>query len=150
METRYTYHASAQFHQNHECFVELEHGAPRIVHFSAPPEFGGATGFWTPEHFLLAAVASCFTATFRALAAASKLEFQGIEVGVEGVLEKEIGGFRFTQIIVRPTVILLAEQERQRTERLLEKAEKACLVTRSLSSAVQLAPRILVENLAAV
>jgi len=150
METRYTYHASAQFHQNRECFVELEHGAPRIIHFSAPPEFGGAPGFWTPEHFLLAAVASCFTAMFRAVAAASKLEFQGIEVSVDGVLEKESGGFRFTQIILRPAVIILAEEERQRTERLLEKAEKICPVTRSLSSAVKLESRVLVENLVAV
>jgi len=150
METKYTYHASAQFHQNDRSFVEHEHGAPRILHFSAPPEFGGEPGFWTPEHFLLAAVASCFIATFRAVAAASKLDVQGIEIGVEGVLEKEAGGFRFTKMILRPVAIVFAEQERERTQRLLEKSERLCLVTRSLSSAIEFEPKILVENPVAV
>jgi peroxiredoxin-like protein len=150
METNYSYHASAQWHQHDRGFVELEQGAPRLINFSAPPEFGGEPGFWTPEHFLLAAVASCFVATFRAVANASKLDFQGIEVAVDGMIEKESGGFRFTKIRVKPVAIVFAEQERERTQRLLEKAEKACLVTRSLSCAVELDPKILAEKPVAV
>lgn len=150
MENRYTYHASAQWHQHDHGFVELEHGAPRIINFSAPPEFGGEPGFWTPEHFLLAAVATCFTATFRAVANASKLDLQGIEVAVDGVIEKDSGGFRFTKITLKPVAIILAEQERERAQRLLEKAERICLVTRSLSSTIELEPKILVEKPVAV
>lgn len=150
METRYTYRASAQWHQQDRSVVEHEHGAPRTIHFSAPPEFGGEPGFWTPEHFLLAAVASCFIATFRAVATASKLELQGIEIAVEGVLEKEAGGFRFTKMILRPVAIVFAEQERERTQRLLEKSERLCLVTRSLSSTIEFEPKVLVENPVAV
>ena len=146
METTYTYHASAQWHQHVRGFVELEHGAPRIIDFSAPPEFGGEAGFWTPEHFLLAAVTTCFVATFRAVAAASKLEFQGIEVAASGVIEKESGGFRFTKISLRPVAIIFEDQERERAQRLLEKTEKLCLVTRSLSCSVELDPKILVEK----
>lgn len=150
MEAKYTYTARAQFHQHDRSFVELEHGAPRIVHFSAPPEFGGEPGVWTPEHFLLAAVASCFIATFQAVARASKLDFQGIEVSVEGAIEKDTGGFRFTKLTLRPVLILCAEEERERALRLLEKSEKICLVTRSLSSEVQLESKILVEKPVAV
>jgi peroxiredoxin-like protein len=150
METTYTYHASAQWHQQVRGFVELEHGAPRTIDFSAPPEFGGDPGFWTPEHFLLAAVATCFVATFRAVANASKLDFQGIEVAADGVIEKQSGGFRFTKVSLKPVAIIFAEQERERAQRLLEKAEKLCLVTRSLSCTVVLEPKILVENPIAV
>jgi len=146
MEAKYTYAARAQFHQQGRSFVELEHGAPRIVHFSAPPEFGGESGTWTPEHFLLAAVASCFVATFRAVARASKLDFQGIEVSIEGTIEKDSGGFRFTHLTLRPALIICAEEERERAQRLLEKSEKICLVSRSLSSEVQLESKILVEK----
>ena len=89
METKYNYHASAQWHQHNHGVVELEHGAPRLINFSAPPEFGGEPGFWTPELFFLTAVATCFAATFRAVASASKLDFQGIEIAVDGVVEKE-------------------------------------------------------------
>ncbi|MGO9648730.1 MAG: OsmC family protein [Terriglobales bacterium] len=150
METKYTYHASAQWHQLDRGFVELEHGAPRLVNFSAPPEFGGEPGFWTPEHFLLAAVSSCFVATFRAVATASKLDFQGIEVAVDGVIEKESGGFRFTKVSLKPVVIVYAEAERERAQRLLEKTEKLCLVTRSLSSTVEVEPKVFAEQPIAV
>jgi len=50
---------------------------------------------WTPEHFLLAAMASCYIETFKAVAKASKLDFQGIEVGVDGSLEKDAGGLTY-------------------------------------------------------
>jgi peroxiredoxin-like protein len=150
MQTNYIYHASAQWHQHDRGFVELEHGAPRLINFSAPPEFGGEPGCWTPEHFLLAAVASCFVATFRAVASASKLDFQGIEVAVDGMIEKESGGFRFTKISLKPVAIIFAEHERERAQRLLEKAEKLCLVARSLSCAIQLEPKILAETPVAV
>jgi peroxiredoxin-like protein len=150
MENQYTYHTSAQFHQHDRSFVELEHGAPRIIHFSAPPEFGGEAGQWTPEHFLLAAVSSCFIATFKAVAQASKLEFQGIEVSADGLLERETGGFRFTTITLRPSLILYREQSRETGLRLLEKAERICLVSRSLSAKIVLEPKILIESPVAV
>jgi len=146
MPMQYTYHAKAQFHQHDRSFVELEHAAPRILHFAAPPEFGGEPGVWTPEDFLLAAVGSCFIETFKAAAKASKLEFQGIEVAVEGVIEKQSGGFSFTKIKIQPALIIYEEEVRELGLRVLEKAERICLVTRSLSSSVVLEPKILVEN----
>lgn len=150
MEGKYTYHASAQFHQHDRSFVELEHGAPRIVHFAAPPEFGGEAGVWTPEHFLLAAEASCFIATFQAVARASKLDFQGIEVTVDGVVEKEGGSLRFTKITLHPVLILYRDDTRELGLRLLEKAEHLCLVSRSLSSTIELERKVLVEKPVAV
>ena len=150
MQNKYSYHTSAQFHQHDRSFVELEHGAPRIVHFSAPPEFGGEPGVWTPEHFLLAAVSSCFIATFQAIARNSKLEFQGIEVSVDGLVEKEPGGFRFTKITLNPVLILYRDDDRELSLRLLEKTLGLCLVARSLSSAIVLERKVLVEVPAAV
>jgi organic hydroperoxide reductase OsmC/OhrA len=150
MENQYHFHASAQFHQHDRSFVELEHGAPRIIHFSAPPEFGGEIGVWTPEHFLLAGVTSCFIATFRAVAHASKLEFQGIEVTADGLVERESGGYRFTKITLRPSLIVYREESREFGLRLLEKAERICLVSRSLLSKIELEPKIFVEKPVAV
>jgi organic hydroperoxide reductase OsmC/OhrA len=146
METQYNYHASAQFHQHDRSFVALEQGVPRLIDFSAPPEFGGEPGVWTPEHFLLAAVASCFIETFKAVARASKLDFQGIEVGVDGLLEKEAGGLRFTKITIRPALIIYDDAAQELTLRVLSKSERNCLVVRSLSSTIELESKILVEK----
>jgi organic hydroperoxide reductase OsmC/OhrA len=150
METKYSFHASAQFHQPDRSFVELEHGAPRIVHFSAPPEFGGEPGVWTPEHFFLAAVSSCFIATFQAIARNSRLQFQGIEVPVDGVVEKDGGTLRFTKITLHPVLILYRDEDRELGLRLLEKSERLCLVARSLSGTIALERKVLVEAVAAV
>jgi len=58
--------------------------APNALHFTAPPEFGGLEGRWTPEDLLLTAVASCYTTTFRALADYSKFDYADLEVEVGG------------------------------------------------------------------
>lgn len=146
MQNSCSYHARAQFHQHDRNFVSIEQGVPRLIHFSAPPEFGGEPGLWTPEHFLLASVGSCFIETFKAVAKASRLEFQGIEVGVDGVIEKDRGALRFTRISIRPALILYDDEARELGSRVLEKTERNCLVVRSLSSQVEMNPEILIEK----
>ena len=147
MEKQLRYSAGAQFHQNDRTFVSIEQGVPRVVDFAAPPDFGGEPGVWTPEHFLLAAISSCFVETFKAIARVSKLEFQGIEVGVDGLIEKDPGGLRFTKISIRPALIIYHEKSHELAERVLSKTERSCLIARSLSSEVEVEPKILVENL---
>jgi len=105
-------------------------------------EFHGQAGIWTPEHFFTSAVATCFVTTFQAIAAYSKFEAQALEVSVEGQVEKTEGGFRFTRVTIRPVLAINGESDRERGLRLLEKAEKACLVSRSLQSQILLEPQV--------
>lgn len=150
MEKQYTYRAAAHWTMHKRGIVEAEGNIPRTINFAAPPEFGGEPGLWTPEHLLLAAVSTCFVATFRAVAEASKVEIHGLEVPVEGTIEKQEGGFRFTTITLRPLVSIVKEQDRERVTRLLEKAEKVCLVSRSILATMHLEPKIVVEAPVAV
>ena len=135
MESSYRYKAHAHWTLHKRGILEAEN-IPRTVNFAAPPEFGGEPGLWTPEHLLLGAVATCYVATFRAIAERSKLQASGLEVFVEGVITKEQGGFRFTEIVIRPAITLEREQDRERAQRLAEKAEQACLISRSLSAKI--------------
>jgi len=147
MPTSYSYRATARWTEHTRGIVEAE-GIPRTINFAAPPEFGGEPGLWTPEHLLLASVSTCYVATLRAVAEASKVQFHSLELTVEGTIEKQEGGFRFTRILLRPIVIILKEEDRERMGRLLEKAERVCLVTRSLSCATILEAKILVQEVA--
>jgi peroxiredoxin-like protein len=149
MENRYDYHATATWTQHRRGLVEAESIA-RTINFSAPPEFGGDPGLWTPEHLLVAAVGTCFVSTFRAIAELSKVEVTSMRVSVEGILEKMEGGFRFTKIILKPVVEVPSEQDTERILRLLNKAERACLVSRSLTSEVVLEPVVMAGSLASV
>lgn len=145
MPTMYSYRTTAHWTTHKRGIVEAE-GIPRTINFAAPPEFGGEPGLWTPEHLLLASVSTCYVATLRAVAEASKLEFGSLELSVEGTIEKQEGGFRFTRILLRPVVTIHKEEERERMGRLLEKAERACLISRSLACTTLLEPKILVQE----
>ena len=117
-------------------------GVLSSISFSAPPEFLGEPGRWTPEHFLVAAVASCFVSTFSSMAEKSRLEFASFNMDAEGVLGNEDGIWRFTEIKLRPVVAILNEVDRDRIIRLLGKAEKSCLIARSLQCKVVLFPAV--------
>lgn len=123
------------------------HTLNHVLEFSAPPEFQGRVGFWTPEHFLVGAVASCFISTFSAIAESSKLEFVSLRLEAKGVLEKvEGGGYRFAEISLYPELTIARHEDRERAQRLLEKAERGCLVARSLASKVSVTPAITVSE----
>jgi peroxiredoxin-like protein len=115
------------------------------IAFSAPVEFQGQSGMWTPEHFLAAAVAGCFVTTFIAIAELSKVEVVSLEASAAGVLEKVERGFQFTRVVIRPVLVIGRESDRERALRVLEKTERACLVARSLRSEVTVEPTVLVQ-----
>jgi peroxiredoxin-like protein len=111
----------------------------------APPaDFDGPGDAWSPEHLLMAAVESCFLFTFQAIAHASKLTFVSMELSGEGIVDHIDGITRFSAIVLRPTLRLTSGNDRDRAMRILEKSEKACLVSASLSTPVHLEPEIAV------
>jgi peroxiredoxin-like protein len=113
---------------------------------SAPPkDFDGPGDAWSPEHFLLAAVETCFLFTFRAVAQASKFAFLSFEVSGAGTVDRKDGAMRFTEIVLRPRLRLSRGADRERAMRMLEKGERACLVTASLATPVRLEPEIVIE-----
>ena len=146
MNASYHYRATARWTDGRRGVVEGESLGQEAFAFTSPPEFGGPSGRWTPEHLFVAAVATCFTITFRAIAEFSKFQPLGLEVTAEGVLEKAEGGFQFTRVILRPALTIAQESDRERGLRLLEKTERSCLVSRSLKSQVTLEPTLRVAN----
>jgi peroxiredoxin-like protein len=145
MESTHEYRIEAIGAGGRNGVVHAEGVLPAIS-FSPPPEFQGEVGRWTPEHFLVAAVASCFISTFEGMAQTSRLEFDSLRLAAEGVLTKQDNGWRFTEIRLRPAVSLRKEEDHGRTIRLLEKAEKSCLIARSLQCRVTLFPAVKIEE----
>ena len=106
---------------------------------SAPPkEFDGPGDRWSPEHLFVASVTSCFLLTLRAVAWASKIAFSALDVDSEGVLDRVEGGLKFTEVILRARITVPTGSDHEKVKRVLEKAEKSCLVSRSLNCAVRL------------
>jgi peroxiredoxin-like protein len=113
---------------------------------SAPPaEFGGPGDKWSPESLLVAAVADCFVLSFRAVASASGLTWLALRCEVDGVLDRQDRVTRFTTFTVNASLTISSEIEEAQALRLLEKAERSCLVTNSLSATTHLNATILRE-----
>lgn len=112
---------------------------PSTVEVVTPPEFDkGIAGHWSPEHLFTASVLSCFMTTFLAIADYSKLEYEKFECKAEGILESIEGKFLMTEIILKPIVYIKNHEEIEKTERILHKSEKACLISNSIISNVVL------------
>ncbi|MBF6567860.1 MAG: OsmC family protein [Candidatus Binataceae bacterium] len=113
---------------------------------TAPPaDFDGPGDAWSPELLLMAAVETCFLFTLRAVAAASKVEFKSLDLGGAGTVNREGGVTRFTEIVLRPSVVAPAGSDREKILRVLEKSERACLISASLATPVRLEPAITIE-----
>lgn len=99
-----------------------------------PPEFDGPGGYWSPESLLVASVADCFVLSFRAIARASKLEWTSLSCEVDGELDRVERVTQFTGFSVRAELVIPEGMDPAKAERLLHKAEQACLITNSLKA----------------
>jgi organic hydroperoxide reductase OsmC/OhrA len=100
---------------------------------TSPPQFGGPEGYWSPESMLVASVANCFILTFRAIARASRLEWNSLKCSCEGILDRVDGKTRFTEYHLKATLHLPAGSNEVKAHKILEKANSNCLVTNSLN-----------------
>lgn len=115
------------------------------IKVATPPEFpGGVEGVWSPEHLFVASVVSCFMTTFTAIAEYSKLEFESLDTPADGTMSNENGKFEMTEIILKPKLVIMDENKKDKAIRILHKAEEACLITRSIKTTVHLEPEVLV------
>jgi peroxiredoxin-like protein len=114
-----------------------------ILEVASPPEFQGQANTWTPEHLFVASLNACYMSTFIAIAELSKLEILSFTSTAKGKLEKvEGGGFRITEIVLKPIVAISHERDAERTLRILEKAERHCFISNSITSKVRLETEI--------
>lgn len=110
---------------------------------ATPPEFkGGMSGIWSPEHFFTAAVNSCFMTTFLAIAENSKLEFNSFDCKATGILEQVEGKYLMTKVELEAFLSVPEGTDKEKAERVLQKSEKACLISNSIKSEVHLKTNI--------
>jgi len=109
-----------------------------------PPEFDGPGGYWSPETLLVASVADCFLLSFRSIARGSRFEWQELSAETHGLLERIDGVARFTRMETRARLSIPAGSDPARAKMLMEKAEKICLISNSLSAARHLECEVVV------
>ena len=109
---------------------------------ASPVEFGGPGDQWSPETFLVGAVADCFILTFRAVAAASRLRWTSLQCVVVGTLDRVEHVTQFTNFTLRAHLRIPAGTSADHARRALEKAEHTCLISSSLKATTHLETEI--------
>jgi len=81
--------------------------------------------------------------TFLAIAENSKLEVVSFTAGAKGKLEKLADqGFVMTEITLQPKLVLRNARDAERASRILDKAEKNCLISNSIKAKTKLEPQV--------
>lgn len=113
------------------------------IEVATPPEFpGGVKGIWSPEHLFTAAVNSCFMTTFLAIAENSGLKYLSFTCYSEGILDQVDGKYLMTEVLLRPKLKLADLEDKEKAEKVLSKAERACLISNSIKSTTKVVSEI--------
>jgi organic hydroperoxide reductase OsmC/OhrA len=118
--------------------VELGSKGLPLLHTAPPPRFGGPGDLWSPETLLVGAVADCFILTFQAVTRASGLKWIWIECDVTGTVDRVDRVPRFTTFRLRAHLMVPEGVDAGLARRVLEKAERSCLISNSLNAPVNL------------
>jgi peroxiredoxin-like protein len=116
---------------------------------AAPAEFGGSGDRWSPETLVVAATASCFVLTFRAIAKMSRLPWTSLNCEVSGILDRVDRVIRFTSFAIYASLEVPEGTDREQVKRLLERAEQTCLITNSLKAPCHLETDVRIAHVAA-
>jgi peroxiredoxin-like protein len=117
------------------------------IEVATPPEFAkGMPGIWSPEHLFVAAVSSCLMTTFLAVAENSKLEYISFDCNAVGTIEQVEGKYKVTHITLKPVLVIPPTQREDRAIRVVEMAEKHCMISNSVTSEIHLEPSIVVAS----
>jgi len=141
MRTEHSYKVAAWWTSGRTGLAKSD-SAPNAIHFTAPTDFGGLEGRWTPEELLLASLASCYSVTMRVVATRAHFDFVDLQVEANGTVRKADSGYRFRDIVVRTRLTITSAGDSERGLDLLKLAESLCLVSRALHTGLRFEHRI--------
>jgi len=113
------------------------------IKVATPPEFKGHAGIWNPEDLFIASVNTCIMTTFLYLADRNNLEFISYKSDAEGILELVGNKFMFSEITIRPLIVIKQDSDLSKTKDLIELSEKSCLISNSIKSQVKVEGTVL-------
>lgn len=136
----HTFHLKADWPGLRNGVGEIHAGNLR-TQISIPPEMDGPGVGTNPDEMLLGAAATCYIITLAAMMERNKLEKESLTMESEGIVDVTNGVFTYKKIIHRPKIVLAADatdRDRKLAQRLAEKAETSCMISRAIQGNVDL------------
>ena len=123
-----------------EYVIEID-GKPSLKG-SADPAFRGDGSIHNPEDLLVAALAGCHLLSYLAVCVRAGIEVVAYEDAASGTLALGGGGGRFTEVVLRPRVVLAAGNDVEKARKLHEAAHEQCFIANSMNFSVRHEPTV--------
>jgi len=109
---------------------------------ASPPEFRGEENVWTPEDLFVGAIDVCLLMTFIAIAQKRQIPVEAYYSEAEGLLEYVEDGYRFTRVVLKPTIVVATHDAIEPALEAIRRAHRDCLVANSLLTEVIVEPDV--------
>ncbi len=116
------------------------------LQISSPPEFKGNAGNWTPEDAFVGSVEMCQMLTFIGIAQKQEVPFASYKSSAKGTLEFIDGQYRFTRIVITPTIVIENTEIGDAVLAVVREAHKRCLIANSITAVVEVNANIVVAE----
>lgn len=130
------------YSRNHVIHVP---GKPELAGSSDPTFRGDATRH-NPEDMLVAALSTCHMLSYLHMATVAGVVVTDYRDAAEGTMVTEGDGGRFTEVVLRPVVVVTAASDPAKAEAAHEAAHHACFIANSVNFPVRCEPRIVVAS----
>ena len=114
----------------------------QTIEVAASPESKKHEGMWTPEELFVASVQGFIKDAFVDYAKRSNFEFLSYESEAEGVMEKVEDNFMFTEIKIRPQIVVALSGQIEKAKELIELTRKNCFISNFIMCKVSVYPEI--------
>ena len=111
---------------------------------SSDPAFRGDATLYNPEDMLVMALSSCHFLSYVAICARARLPVVSYEDDASGTMDMKDGKIRFTEVILRPRVVVAAGADLDKARRFHETAHSQCFIANSVNFPVRHEPVVTV------
>jgi organic hydroperoxide reductase OsmC/OhrA len=122
--------------------IVVASGKPEIAG-SSDPAFRGDPSRYNPEELLVASLSSCHMLWYLHLCGVSQVVVVSYEDKPRGVMEEDSGGSgRFTEVELRPTILIASGSDPVVAAELHHEAHLKCFIANSVNFPVRVLPTI--------
>jgi organic hydroperoxide reductase OsmC/OhrA len=124
-------------YQSYSREYEFQSPGKPAVRGSADAHFRGDASLYNPEDLLVIALATCHLLSYLAECARAGVEVVSYEDEALGTMTVEDGRLRFTDVLLRPRVTVVAGTDLEKARRLHETAHAGCYIANSVNFPVR-------------
>ena len=116
------------------------------IEVSPPPAFGGQGKPWTPEHFFLGAISSCFMTTYISFVKKFKFEITKFNCDVKGEISLVEGKLVFAKIDLYSKISITSPELSEKASLAFDKTKKYCIISNSIQTPINYHFELIVET----